>query len=66
MVKVINTHMRDVEGNRFFTSTRSCQLDRQMDELTERSKKRKEKGRERETDKSERLKSSSMSMVDLT
>lgn len=59
VVKVINTHMRDVEGNRFFTSTRYCQRDRQMDELVER------KG-EREKDKSERSESSSMSIVDLT
>jgi len=36
-VKVINTHMRDVEGNRFFTTTRYCQLDRQMNEQAERS-----------------------------
>jgi hypothetical protein len=47
VVKVINTHMRDVEGNRFFTSTHYCQRDRQMDELAERKKGKGE--RERET-----------------
>jgi hypothetical protein len=47
-VKVINTHMRDVEGNRFFfITTCYCQLDRQMDEQPERRSMREKEVKDR-------------------